>query len=66
MKQRQPLARPRRKRSVERLPTSIRLTAQLAAAIRDEAERALQGLSLWKAVEGVVPMLRAPGLTSGG
>ena len=63
MKQRQPLARPRRKRSVERLPTSIRLTDQLAAAIRDEA--AFQGLSLWKAVAGVEPRLRAPGLRSG-
>ena len=39
MKQRQPLARPKRKRSVEVLPTSIRLTDRLAAAIRDEAER---------------------------
>lgn len=39
MNQRQSVTRPRRKRSVERLPTSIRLTDQLATAIRDEAER---------------------------
>jgi uncharacterized protein (DUF433 family) len=39
MKQRQSSARPKRKRSVEVLPTSIRLTDQLATAIRDETQR---------------------------
>ncbi len=39
MRQRQPLPRPRRRRAVEVLPTSIRLPDELARAIRDEAER---------------------------
>ncbi len=39
MRQRQPLPRPRRRRAVQVLPTSIRLTDELARAIRDEAER---------------------------
>ncbi len=39
MRQRQPLPRPRRRRAVEVLPTSIRLTDELVRAIRGEAER---------------------------
>jgi len=39
MRQRQPLVRPKRRRAVQTLPASIRLTDELALAIRDEAER---------------------------
>jgi len=39
MRQRQPPTRPKRRRAVQTLPTSIRLTDELALVIRDEAER---------------------------
>ncbi len=65
MRQRHPPARPKRRRAVQTLPTSIRLTDEPALAMRDEVERTQRpiawivrraqvagtGLDVWRIVE---------------